>query len=245
MNPRVPGNAIGDDPATQELLWDFRQTHIEVTTKELNVMAIDFRGKPIKEFFPCRLPSDFHGAMVSMHTEENDIPAQVPNVLFEADAADDRSRYRMLCFSFVFVRDIDVTVVLEQLEGVGGVLVRRNQHSIFRMFASHHVIVFKWVSTNKTCLAVSFPWRLHQQLRDCGICFAQDQHVVRWGFADSVIVDVAASASPLRCWAAQSASRPQIANVHAKVAYLWVGVPYGTFSATAGFSMYWLLGRNP
>jgi len=233
MNPRVPGNAIGYDPATMELLWDFRQTHIEVTSKEVNAMAIDFRGKPIPEVYPCSWPLDFHGVMVSMHTAENDILAQVPNVLFEADAAHERSRSRMLFFSFFSVRVIDVTVVLEELEGVGVVLARRNQNSIFRIVASHHV-VFKCASTSQTCLAVSFPWRLLQQLRDCGICFAQDQHV-RWGFADLVIVDVAAS--PLRYCAAQSASRPPIANVHAKVAYLWVGVPYGTFSATAGFSM--------
>ena len=136
MNPRVPGNAIPYDTATAELLEDFRQRQIEVTSHKLNVIGTDLGGQSIPEGIQGLWPFFFHGAVVPMHTAHHDTRAQVTNVLFEADPAHQRPRSRLLLFSLVFVGVVLVHFVLEALE-VGGVVgARRNQNSTCLLYTS-------------------------------------------------------------------------------------------------------------
>jgi hypothetical protein len=73
MTPRVPSKAIAFDSATAERLRDLSQKHIEVASQELYAMVSDLLRQSIQKIIQYIWPLKFHGAVMPMHSTNDDL----------------------------------------------------------------------------------------------------------------------------------------------------------------------------
>jgi hypothetical protein len=225
MAPRVPRTTIGQDIATAELFNDFSQSHVEIAREEFNSEPYDLGDQSIPESVEGRLPLDFHGSAMPMHSHHHHLLANMADVLFEIGFARQHSGSRFPLLLFLGVVVVVEGFVLEAVETCGHILTHGNQQSRLCFVASVDKVLARdsFSQLSVTTVLRGFLGGVLQQRRDLWGRFCQHNNLPR------VLHNLAigdASAQSLCVVALQRASHTPITQKQSEIAYLRLIVPF-------------------
>jgi hypothetical protein len=184
--PGVPRNTIDLNSATAELNGHVSQRHIKIASQELNPIFVDPRCQIIPVRYRDCGPSKLRSLVMKVRCSNDDLQANMADVLFEMGLAHKSPRSCNLFFSFFPVPMIIIQIKLKEFEARGNISTCGDQEAAGFVSSNAKMLELR-AGVQPRCFSISWSLVVRQDLFNFSARFRQANDLRR-AFFDLAIM---------------------------------------------------------